>query len=82
MEATNNQFYLVPNHIDVSKLKMVGYLQGDKISTSDCLNLNFFDTLQYIRNSDNVKNGKRYVHLIGYAKSSRQYTIIIAQEDA
>lgn len=74
------QHLILPDGIDKENLEIVGYLQGDKVCYEKSLTFDFFHSVQFIRNSNNIINEREFMHMIGYCQNSKQFTVIIVKK--
>jgi len=64
---------------NVNDYHVIGYLQGDKIDRCKTLNIESFDSIQLIRNSENTLNKKQFTHAIGWVRQSNLFTVIVLE---
>jgi len=79
-EAMATMFLNFPKHIDPTKLKVVGYLQGERVDRLKGHTVYFYDTVSFMNESPNANNAKPFIHAIGYnGTSKRTQTLILKQ---
>ena len=70
-------FVSFPSDLNTEKLKVVGYCQGNKINSKQPLKIAHFDSISFLRYSENEKDKKQFIHAIGYRENQKQLTILV-----
>ena len=70
-------FVQFPSDLKHENLKVVGYCQGDKINRKQPLNIAHFDSISFLRYSENEKDKKKFIHAIGYRDEGKQITFLV-----
>lgn len=68
-----------PSDLKHENLKVVGYCQGDKINHKQPLNIAHFDSISFLRYSENEKDKKKFLHAIGYREEGKQITFLVLE---
>lgn len=66
-----------PKSIDTSKLKLFGYLQGERIDRCKYADIDFFDHVHFLCESDNAKNGNHFIHAIVRIEATKQNRVVV-----
>lgn len=72
-------FVQFPSDLKHENLKVVGYCQGDKINRKQPLNIAHFDSISFLRYSENEKDKKPYIHAIGFREEGKQITFLVLE---
>lgn len=72
-------FVQFPSDLKHENLKVVGYCQGDKINHKQPLNIAHFDSISFLRYSENEKDKKPYIHALGYREEGKQITFLVLE---
>lgn len=70
-------FVQFPSDLNTENLKVVGYAQGDKINRKQPLKIAHFDSISFLRYSENEKDKTPFIHAIGYRDEGKQLTFLI-----
>ena len=70
-------FVQFPSDLNTEKLKVVGYAQGCRINSKQPLKIAHFDSVSFLRYSENEKDKTPYLHAIGYRDEGKQVTFLI-----
>lgn len=73
-------FVQFPSDLKHENLKVVGYCQGDKINRKQPLNIAHFDSISFLRYSENEKDKKKFLHAIGFREEGKQITFLVLTE--
>ena len=73
-------FVQFPSDLKHENLKVVGYCQGDKINRKQPLNIAHFDSISFLRYSENEKDKKKFIHAIGFREEGKQITFLVLTE--
>ena len=68
-----------PSDLKHENLKVVGYCQGDKINRKQPLNIAHFDSISFLRYSENEKDKKKFLHAIGFREEGKQVTFLVLE---
>lgn len=71
-----------PSDLKHENLKVVGYCQGDKINHKQPLNIAHFDSISFLRYSENEKDKKKFLHAIGYREEGKQITFLVLEYES
>lgn len=72
-------FVQFPSDLKHENLKVVGYCQGDKINHKQPLNIAHFDSISFLRYSENEKDKKKFLHAIGFREEGKQVTFLVLE---
>ena len=72
-------FVQFPSNLKHENLKVVGYCQGDKINRKQPLNIAHFDSISFLRYSENEKDKKKFIHAIGFREEGKQITFLVLE---
>ena len=70
-------FVQFPSDLKHENLKVFGYCQGDKINRKQQLNIAHFDSISFLRYSENEKDKKKFIHAIGFREEGKQITFLV-----
>lgn len=73
-------FVQFPSDLKHENLKVVGYCQGDKINHKQPLNIAHFDSISFLRYSENEKDKKKFIHAVGFREEGKQITFLVLTE--
>ena len=62
--------------IDIDKLRLIGYVQGMRVDSCKTLTLSNFDSISFVKTSENAINKKQYIHAIGLLKKQTYFLIL------
>lgn len=74
-------FVQFPSDLKHENLKVVGYCQGDKINRKQPLNIAHFDSISFLRYSENEKDKNKFIHALGYREEGKQITFLVLKHE-
>lgn len=78
--TVKGQLYRFPADESVEDYSLVGYLQGNNIDMTKGLDLSCFDMVEYLKESNNIKNKGKFVHALGYRECDNTFTVLILKK--
>ena len=74
------QFLNFPKELNVRNCICFGYLQGMRVNKLKGMSVFTFDSVSYLRTSQNAKTKDLYIHCLGYIEHTKTITSIILKE--
>lgn len=72
-------FYNFPDSIEPEKLKIKGYIQGERVNSKHHLTLHHFDSISYLYSDCNDKGGKVFHKCIALRDREKSLKILIME---
>lgn len=76
------QFTYGPKWFKLEDYELHGYLAGERVDMIEGLKVDHFDEIHYVCQSNNAKNGRLFIHVVGvrYHESKRQTVLILKRK--
>ena len=75
-QPIKDNYYLNFEGIDIDKLRLIGYVQGMRVDSCKTLTLSNFESISFVKTSENSINKKQYIHAIGLLKKQTYFLIL------
>ena len=76
------QFTYGPKWFKLEDYELHGYLAGERVDMIDGLTLDCFDEVHYISKSNNAKNDREFIHVVGTRYALKKQTVLILKKKA
>lgn len=73
-------YFSFPEGFKPSQYRIKGYAQGERMNFKHHLTLDCFDSISFLRTSQNDKNGKSYIHALGTRIKEDSVTFLILEK--